>query len=153
MNVVHIIGNLGRDPELKHTQGGTAVCNLAVATTRKWRNRQTDQVQEKTEWHRVTVWGQQAEHCNRFLEKGRQIAVTGRLETTSYRAEGEQKDRYATNIVAEHVQFLGKGTKGKDGSGNGQGNSQGNGQGNGGSNGGDPGDYVPPGPENDDIPF
>ena len=96
-----IIGNLGRDPELRHTNGGKAVCNLAVATSYKPKDGE-----EQTEWHRVTVWGNQAEDCGKFLEKGRQVYVEGRLQTRKY-TDKQGVEKYATEIVAERVQFLG----------------------------------------------
>jgi single-strand DNA-binding protein len=108
INKVILIGNLGRDPELRYTQGGSAVCNLSVATTRsymKGEGKGAEKVEE-TEWHKVVVWGKTAEFCNQYLAKGRQCYVEGRLQTRSY----EDKDgikRYSTDIVAETVQFLG----------------------------------------------
>lgn len=98
-----IIGNLGRDPELTHTQGGTAVCRLAVATSRKYKK--GEELVEETEWHRVTVWGKQAEACDKYLSKGRSVYVEGRLRTSTYEKDGVK--RYTTEIVAEQVQFLG----------------------------------------------
>lgn len=106
VNKVIILGNLGRDPELRHTQGGTAVAKLSVATTRKWVNKSTNEAQEETEWHRVTAWGKTAELCQRFLVKGRQVYVEGRLRTSSYDAEDGTK-RYSTEIVADSVVFVG----------------------------------------------
>jgi single-strand DNA-binding protein len=156
VNKVILIGNLGRDPELRYTQGGMAIVNLAVATTRKWKNKQTNEMQEETEWHRVSVFGQTAEHCNNYLAKGRQVYVEGRLKTRSWDDKDGVK-KYATEIVADQVQFLG----GKDGGG-GQGGSQGGQRGGGQRQGGkpsepdayDPGDYSPPaGGYDDDLPF
>lgn len=143
VNKVIVVGNLGRDPELKYTEGGQPVCRLAVATTRVWTNKQTDQKQEETEWHRVTVWGKQAEHCNNFLEKGRQVYVEGRLRTSSYEQDGVKK--YSTEIVAETVQFLGGRGDNQGGGGNSSTDSN-----NGG--GGSQQDDVEP-DEDDDIPF
>lgn len=149
VNKVILIGNLGRDPEMRHTQGGSAVCRLSVATTRSWLNRQTNERNEETEWHRVTVWGKQAEHCNNYLAKGRSVYVEGRLRTSSYEQDGQKK--YSTEIVAETVQFL-----------SGQGQGAGAGGGRAASSGGasrDPGGFGPePGfaagpPAEDDIPF
>ena len=84
VNKVILIGNLGRDPELRYTQSGTPVASLNIATTRKWRNKQSNEMVEETEWHRVSVFGQSAEHCNNYLAKGRQVYVEGRLRTRSY---------------------------------------------------------------------
>jgi len=106
VNKAIIVGNLGRDPELRYTQGGSPVCQLSIATTRAYTNKNNDRIEE-TEWHRVVVWGKSAEHCNEYLSKGRQVYVEGRIQTRSY----EDKDgvkRYSTEIVAESVQFLGR---------------------------------------------
>lgn len=105
INKVIIIGNLGRDPEVRYTRGGTAVVTLSVATTRKWRDKNTNDSREETEWHRVTVWGKSAEHCQTYLSKGRQVYVEGRLKTERYEQNGVTK--YSTTVVAEAVQFLG----------------------------------------------
>lgn len=104
INKVIIVGNLGRDPEIRYTQGGTAVTQLSVATTRSF-TRGEERVEE-TEWHRVVVWGKTAEHCGQYLTKGRQVYVEGRLQTRSWDDKDGNK-RYATEIVAETVQFLG----------------------------------------------
>jgi single-strand DNA-binding protein len=135
VNKVILIGNLGRDPELRYTQSGTPVASLSVATTRKWRNKQTNELVEETEWHRVSVFGQQAEHCNNYLSKGRQVYVEGRLRTRSY----EDKDgikRYSTEIVADTVQFLGGRGEGGGGRGGGGGGGYDNGGYGGGGRGG-----------------
>lgn len=104
VNEVTLIGNLGRDPDLRFTQGGTAVCNLSVATSRKYKGAD-GQLVEETEWHRVTVWGKQAAACQEYLAKGRQVYVKGRLRTSSYEKDGEK--RYSTEVVAVDVKFLG----------------------------------------------
>jgi single-strand DNA-binding protein len=112
INKVILIGNLGRDPELKFTHGGTAVCNLNLATTRSYFNKSTNEKVEETEWHRVVVWGKDGENANKYLTKGRQVYIEGRLQTRKY----EDKDgvtRYSTDIVAETVQYLG-GQGGRD---------------------------------------
>lgn len=106
INKVILIGNLGRDPELKFTQGGMAVCNLNLATTRAYFNKNTSERVEETEWHRVVVWGKDAENANKYLTKGRQVYVEGRLQTRKY----EDKNgvtRYETSVVGETVQYLG----------------------------------------------
>jgi len=104
VNKVILIGNLGRDPELKYTNSGTPVCRLSVGTSRAWTNKSGER-QEETEWHRVTVWGKTAEHCNSYLTKGRSVYVEGRLRTSSYEQDGVKK--WSTEIVADAVQFLG----------------------------------------------
>lgn len=102
-----IIGFLGADPELRHTGAGKAVCNLRVATNERWTDK-AGQAQEHTEWHRVTIWGARAVAAAKYLTKGRQVYVEGRLRTRSW----EDKDgntRYTTEIVAQDIQFLGSG--------------------------------------------
>ena len=116
VNKAIIVGNLGADPELRTTQGGTSVCRLSVATTRVWTNSQTNEKQSETEWHRITVWGKQAEHCEKYLSKGRQVYVEGRLRTSSYDKDGQK--HWSTEIVADTVQFLGGGNQGGGGGGN-----------------------------------
>ena len=112
LNRVILIGNLGADPELKYTNGGTAVCELRLATTESWKAK-NGQKQEKTEWHRVVIWGKTAEIAGKYLEKGRQVFVEGRIQTRSWEDKEGQK-RYVTEVVASDVQFLGGGS-GKDG--------------------------------------
>ncbi len=156
VNKVIIIGNLGRDPELRYTQGGSAVCQLNIATTRRYTNRTNEQVEE-TEWHRVVVWGKQAEHCSNYLSKGRQVYVEGRLQTRNYDDKDGVK-RYSTEIVAETVQFLGGageargGGRGAD-SGHRSGQSSGGGGGRPEESGTYQDNYTPSDPSDDDIPF
>ncbi len=134
INKVILIGNLGRDPELRYTQGGAAVCTLNLATTRSFTKANNERVEE-TEWHRVTVWGKQAEFCNQYLSKGRQVYVEGRLQTRSYEKEGQK--HYSTDVVAENVQFLGgRGGGGDEGGGGGGGGGGSYGGGGGGRSGG-----------------
>lgn len=115
VNKAIILGHLGRDPELRYLQNGQPVCKLNIATSRKYTNKNNESVEE-TEWHRVSVWGKQAEHCNNFLTKGRQVYVEGRLRTSSYDKEGQK--HYTTEIVADTVQFIGgRGEGGGEGGG------------------------------------
>ena len=104
MNVVVITGNLTKDPELRHTQGGTAVCNLRVAVNSRRKN-QSGEWEDKPNYFTVTVWGAQAENCARFLTKGRAVAVDGRLEWREWQTSNGDK-RESVEIVAEAVQFL-----------------------------------------------
>ena len=106
VNKVILIGNLGADPELKYTPSQRPLCNLRIATTDVYKDK-AGQRQEKTEWHRVTVWGDQAENCNKYLAKGRSVYVEGRLQTRSYDKDGQK--HYATDVVADRVVFLGSG--------------------------------------------
>lgn len=106
VNKVFVLGNLGRDPELKYTEGGKAICRMTVATTRRWSNRESGETVEETEWHRISVWGKQAEMCDKFLSKGNKIHVEGRLRTSSWEDRETKKKMYSTEVVAEHVSFL-----------------------------------------------
>ncbi len=105
VNKVIIVGRLGADPEVKTISAGSTVTRLNVATSEAWTGKD-GQKQERTEWHRITVWGKLAEICGKHLSKGRQVYVEGRLQTRSWEdAQGQKK--YATDIVANTVQFLG----------------------------------------------
>ena len=107
VNKVIIIGNLGADPELRYTPGGQAVCDLRIATSDQWTDKSGER-KEQTEWHRIVVWGKQAENCSQYLSKGRQVYVEGRLRTRQW-DDKEGNKRYTTEIVAQTVQFLGGG--------------------------------------------
>jgi single-strand DNA-binding protein len=106
VNKVILIGNLGADPELKYTPSNRPLCNLRIATTETWKDKSGTK-QEKTEWHRVTVWGDQAENCSKYLAKGRSVYVEGRLQTNSYEKDGQK--HYSTTVTADRVVFLGGG--------------------------------------------
>jgi single-strand DNA-binding protein len=105
VNKVILVGNLGANPELRYTQGQQAVANLRIATTERWTDK-NGQKQEATEWHRVVVWGKQAEICGQYLTKGRQVYIEGRIRTRQWQDQSGQK-RYTTEIVAQNVQMLG----------------------------------------------
>jgi single-strand DNA-binding protein len=104
MNTWIGIGNLGRDPEVKFTPSGQAVANFSIAINERWKDKD-GAAQERTEWVRIVVWGKQAESCGQYLSKGRQVAVTGRLQTRDYEKDGVK--HYITEIVASHVEFIG----------------------------------------------
>ena len=104
VNKVILIGNLGRDPELKYTQNQTPVCNLSVATNEVW-NDKSGERQQRTEWHRVVVWGRQGENASKYLKKGSQVYVEGSLATRQWEDRDGQK-RYTTEVKALTVQFL-----------------------------------------------
>jgi len=110
VNKVILVGNLGANPEMRFTQGGQAVANLRLATTERWTDR-NGQKQEQTEWHRVVVWGKQAEICGQYLTKGRQIYVEGRIRTRQWQDQQGQK-RFTTEIVAQVIQMLGSRAEG-----------------------------------------
>jgi single-strand DNA-binding protein len=113
VNKVILVGNLGRDAELKYTPGGQAVCKLRLATTEVW-NDKSGQRQEKTEWHSIDLWGRQAESLNEYLTKGKQIYVEGRLQTRKW-TDKDGKDRYTTDIKADRIVLLGGGGGGRGG--------------------------------------
>jgi single-strand DNA-binding protein len=104
-NRVLILGNLGKDPELRFGTTGQAFCKFSVATTDTWNDKDGNK-QEKTEWHSVTVFGKTAENCGQYLAKGRQVFVEGKLQTRNYDDKDGVK-RYVTEIVAQQVKFLG----------------------------------------------
>ena len=146
INKVILVGNLGQDPDVRHTGNGTAVANFSVATNEKWTDKEGNP-QEKTEWHRCVAWGKTGENCGEFLSKGRQVYIEGKSRTRSWESDckcGEKITRYSTEvhvgIPGTNIQFLG--------SGNGNGGSRPDQQ---------PG-YKTPGEEpvsipDDDIPF
>jgi len=111
VNKVILIGRLGQDPELRYTPSGQAACDLSLATNESWTK--DGQKQERTEWHRVVVWGKSAEACKQYLSKGSQAYVEGRLQTRKWQ-DKEGRDRYTTEIVASEVKFLGGGPESKD---------------------------------------
>jgi single-strand DNA-binding protein len=154
VNKVILVGNLGADPELKYTPSSRPLCNLRIATTDVFKDK-SGQRQERTEWHRVTVWGDQAENCNKYLSKGRSVYIEGRLQTRSYDKEGQK--HYATDVVADRVVFLGSGG-GAGGGGGGGGGVGGEGRRQGGGSSRDSGppddnDAPMPPASDDDIPF
>lgn len=104
LNKVMIIGNLGRDPEMRFTANGSAVTNFTVAVSRQYSSADGER-REETEWVRVVTWNKLAEQCNQFLQKGRRVYVEGRLQTRSWDGQDGQK-RYSTEVVAQDVQFL-----------------------------------------------
>ena len=142
VNKVIVIGNLGRDPELRYTASGQAVSSFTVATNERWNDRD-GKPQERTEWHRIVVWGKQAENCANYLAKGRSVYVEGRLQTREWEDKEGQK-RQTTEIVAQTVQFLGS----RDGAGSGP-------RAAGGAGGAREPELAAPGgpPDDKDIPF
>ena len=161
VNKVIIVGNLGQKPEVKFLPSGQAVCEMRIATNEVF-NDKNQQRQERTEWHRVVVWGKMGENCGKYLDKGRSVYVEGRLQTRSWDDKTSGEKRYMTEIVAQNVQFLGGGGGGGEGGGGGGGGGYSRGGGGGGSGGGGGGgggqssgggdDFGPP-PSDDDIPF
>ncbi len=117
LNKVMLIGNLGADPEIRYTTGGSAIANLRLATAESWRDKETGEQQERTEWHRVVFFGRLAEIAGEYLKKGSQIYVEGRLQTRKWQ-DKDGSDRYSTEIVANEMQMLG-GRGGNTGAGDG----------------------------------
>jgi single-strand DNA-binding protein len=147
VNKVIIVGNLGKDADVRYTSGGSAVATISVATTEVWNDKSSGERQEKTEWHRVVIWGKTAENLKDYLTKGKQIYVEGKLQTRKWQ-DRDGNDKYTTEIRSDRIVLLG-------------------GRGGGGSDRGDYGSHAPspsggggsgsaPGPPElteDDIPF
>ena len=137
INKAIILGRLGRDPEVRYTQDGKAIANFSVATSEEWKDKDSGEKKERTEWHRIVAFGRLGEICGEYLSKGRQVYIEGRLQTRSWEKDGVT--RYTTEIVASNMQMLDSKSAA------------------GGNN-----DYMPPmddgmpsevGPGDDDIPF
>jgi single-strand DNA-binding protein len=155
VNKVIIVGNLGNDPETKYMPSGSAVTNLSVATNESWKDKQTGEQKDRTEWHRVAMFGRLAEIAAEYLRKGSQIYIEGKLRTRKWQ-DKQGNDRYTTEVIADEMQMLGArgGAPSMGGSGSGSGG--------GGGSGGPPPSGPPqgggggPGPADefdDDIPF
>ena len=137
VNKVILVGRLGKDPEVRYTQDGTAVATFSVATSEEWKDKTTGEKKEKVEWHRIVAFSKLAEICSEYLKKGQQVYIEGRLQTRSWEKDGIT--RYATEIFSEKMQMLGS----KNGAGNSSNNSS--------NEGAD--DYFPQSLPSDDIPF
>ncbi len=105
VNKVIVLGNLGRDPEIRYTTGGDAVCNLNIATSEQWKDKSGEK-QERTEWHRVVLFGRQAEIAGEYLKKGRSVYIEGRLQTRKY-TDKDGVEKYSTEIVGDRMQLIG----------------------------------------------
>lgn len=157
VNKVILIGNLGRDPEVRSTAGGTSVANLNIATTERRKDRDGNWA-DHTEWHRVVAFGNTAENVGKFLKKGRQVYIEGKLSTRKY-TDKDGVEKYSTEVVADAVRFLGSG---EGGGGRAQGGGGGGAPSGGGGGGGGRQDDYPPAESgsygggshgDDDIPF
>lgn len=122
INKVIIIGNLGKDPEVRYTPNGSAVCNITVATSRQWKDKNSGEKQEETEWHRIVFFDRMAEIAGEYLKKGRPVYVEGRLKTRKW-TDKDGVEKYTTEIMAENMQLLG----GREGGGGGGGEEGGGG--------------------------
>ncbi|MSR15263.1 MAG: single-stranded DNA-binding protein [Gammaproteobacteria bacterium] len=126
LNKVMLIGNLGADPEIRYTAGGAAIANLRLATAESWRDKESGEQQERTEWHRVVFFGRLAEIAGEYLKKGSQIYVEGRIQTRKWQNK-EGQDQYSTEIIANEMQMLGgRGSAGGGGGSGGGASSGGN---------------------------
>ena len=157
INKVILVGNLGQDPETKAMPSGMTVCNLRIATSESWKDKQTGEMKEQTEWHSVAMFGRLAEIAGEYLRKGSQVYIEGRLRTRKWQ-DKEGRDRYTTEIVANEMQMLGSrggGMGGGEGRGEGRGEARASGGGRGGEGGygdaprGGASDQF----DDDDIPF
>jgi single-strand DNA-binding protein len=106
VNRVILLGNLGQDPELRYTPSGAPVCNLNIATSDVFMDKDGNK-QTTTEWHRVVVWNKQAENCAKYLAKGRSVYIEGKLQTRSWDDKASGQKRYSTDIIAQTIQFVG----------------------------------------------
>ena len=106
VNKVMLIGRLGRDPEVRYTPDGTAIANFSIATSEEWKDKNTGEKQERTEWHKIVAFRRLGEICGEYLSKGRQVYVEGRLQTRDWQDKDGNK-RYTTEIVASQMQMLG----------------------------------------------
>ena len=111
VNQVTIVGNLGNDPEMRYMPSGDAIATISVATTNRWKDKNTGETKEETEWHRITFFGRLGEIVGQYLKKGSSVFVQGRLKTEKYQKDGV--DHYATKIIADTMQMLGN-TRGQD---------------------------------------
>jgi len=145
VNKVIIVGNLGQDPETRYMPSGSAVTNFTVATNESWKDKQTGEQKERTEWHRVAMFNRLAEIAAEYLRKGSQVYIEGKLRTRKWQGQ-DGNDRYTTEIIADEMQMLGG--RGGSGGGNFGGGGGGGGQGSGNA-------PPQPGPDDfdDDIPF
>lgn len=106
VNKVILVGNLGRDPEVRYSPEGAAICNLSLATTSQWKDKATGERRDETEWHRVVMYKRLAEIAGEYLRKGRPVYIEGRLKTRKWQDKDTDADRYSTEIVADQMQML-----------------------------------------------
>lgn len=122
INKVILVGNLGADPETRYTASGAAITSIRIATSESWKDKQTGEPQERTEWHSITFFGRLAEIAGEYLRKGSQVYVEGRLQTDKWQ-DKDGNDRYTTKVIANEMQMLG--SRGGEGGGGGQSSSDG----------------------------
>lgn len=107
VNKVILVGNTGRDPELRYAPNGGAVCNFPIATTTEWKDKATGEKKKETEWHRIVTYNKLAEIAGEYLKKGREVYIEGRLKTRKWQDKETGADRYSTEIIADQMQMLG----------------------------------------------
>lgn len=107
VNKVILVGNLGRDPEVRYSSEGAAICNISIATTSQWKDRNSGEKREETEWHRVVFYNRLAEIAGEYLKKGRSVYIDGRIKTRKFQDKSTGEDRYSTEIVAQEMQMIG----------------------------------------------
>ncbi|RTZ45387.1 single-stranded DNA-binding protein [Candidimonas sp. SYP-B2681] len=107
VNKVILVGNLGRDPEVRYSPDGAAICNVSIATTSQWKDKTSGEKREETEWHRVVFYNRLAEIAGEYLKKGRSVYIEGRLKTRKWQDKDTGADRFSTDIVADQMQMLG----------------------------------------------
>ncbi|MEN4917288.1 single-stranded DNA-binding protein [Achromobacter spanius] len=107
VNKVILVGNLGRDPEVRYSPEGAAICNMSIATTSTWKDKASGEKREETEWHRVVMYNRLAEIAGEYLKKGRSVYIEGRLKTRKWQDKDTGADRYSTEVVADQMQMLG----------------------------------------------
>jgi single-strand DNA-binding protein len=112
VNKVILVGNLGKDPEVRYTPNGLAVANITIATTEVWKDKASGENQERTEWHRVAMYSRLAEITGEYLRKGSKVFIEGRLQTRKWQDKTTGQDRYTTEIIADTLEMLGKATGG-----------------------------------------
>ncbi len=141
VNKAILIGNLGKDPELRYTPSGVAVCTFSIATSEKWRDKNSNEMKETTNWHNIVLWRRQAEIAKEYLSKGSPVYIEGKIQTRSYDDKDGNK-RWITEIVGDRMQFLGR--RGEGGGGGGSSDDPGSAP---------PYDEPPMSDEDDDLPF
>lgn len=117
VNKVIIVGNLGRDPEVRYSPEGSAICNVSIATTSQWKDKASGEKREETEWHRVVMYNRLAEIAGEYLKKGRSVYIEGRLKTRKWQDKDTGADRFSTEIVCDQMQMLGGREGGESGGG------------------------------------
>lgn len=158
LNKVQLIGNLGKDPEIRYTPSGTAVANFSIATSEQWTDKATQEKKQRTEWHRIVFWGNQAEIIGQYLIKGRQVFVEGKLQTRKW-TDNNNVDRYTTEIIGREFLMLGGRNDNQQPAAGGNGNANQQGVPNQQNSNAGTGSFQPneysglPGGMDDDIPF